>query len=67
MIAIVRQMIAVDGSVTGALDKMLNRGAARPGWGWGSRGSARSDWGRPRSDVLAEVRAQPPSSPEGGP
>ncbi len=65
MIAIVRQMIAVDGSVTGALDKMLNRGAARRGWG--SRGSARSDWGRPRSDVLAEVRAQPPSSPDGGP
>ena len=65
MIAIVRQMIAVDGSVTGALDKMLNRGAARPGWG--SRGSARSDWGRPRSDVLADVRAQPPSSPDAGP
>ncbi len=64
MIAIVRQMIAVDGSVTGALDKMLNRGAARPGWG--SRDSARSGWGRPRSDVLAEVRAQPPSSPDGG-
>jgi len=66
MIAIVRQMIAVDGSVAGALEAMLNRGAAGAGWG-----SARSGWGRPRSDVLADVladgRAQPPSSPDAGP
>jgi cytochrome c oxidase assembly factor CtaG len=57
MIATIRQMVAVDGSVTGALDKMLNRGAARTGWGW------------PRSDALAELRAQvqPPSSPDAGP
>ncbi len=65
MIAIVRQMIAADGSVAGALDKMLSRGATRTGWG--SSGSSRSGWGRPQPDALADVRAQPPSSPDAGP
>jgi hypothetical protein len=56
MIAIIRQMVAADGSMGVALDKMLNRGAARSGWGR-STGSA----------ALAELRTQPPSSPEAGP
>jgi putative membrane protein len=55
MIAIVRQMVAADGSMSVALDKMLSRGAARGGWG------------RPQPGVLAELRTQPPSPPEAGP
>jgi putative membrane protein len=50
MIVTVRRMVAADGSVGAALDKMLGRGAARPG----PRG-----WGRP-------VRAGQPSPPEAG-
>ena len=56
MIVIIRQMVALDGSVSGALDAMLNRGSAGAGWSWARR-----------SDPLAELRAQPPSSPEAGP
>jgi putative membrane protein len=58
MIAIVRQMVAVDGSVSGALETILHRGHALAGWG-GSR--------VPRSGPLAELRAQPPSPPDAGP
>jgi type IV secretory pathway protease TraF len=57
MITIIRQMIAVDGSMSGALETMLHRGNALPGWG-GARA------GRP--GPLADVRAQPPSSPDAG-
>jgi putative membrane protein len=55
MYFIVRRMIAADGSMSAAVDKILNRG------------SGRSGWGKPRSGVLAELRAQPPSSPDAGP
>jgi putative membrane protein len=51
MITIIRQLVQAEGSMSGALDKMLSRGAARSGWG------------RPQSGALA----QPPSSPEAGP
>jgi cytochrome c oxidase assembly factor CtaG len=54
MYFIVRRMIATEGSMSAAVDKILNRGAVRSGWG------------RP-SGVLAELRAQPPSSPDAGP
>ena len=54
MITIIRQMIAADGSMNGALDKMLNRGNALAGWG-GSRVT--------RTGLLADVHAQPPSPP----
>jgi putative membrane protein len=57
MIVLVRRMVASEGSMTVALDKMLSRGASQA-----SRG-----WGRPRSGVLAELRAQPPSPPDAGP
>ena len=56
MITIIRQMVAADGSVGGALEAMLNRGSTNL-----------TGWGRPRSGALADVRAQPPSSPEAGP
>jgi putative membrane protein len=56
MIAIIRQLVAADGSVGGALDKMLNRGTANV-----------AGWGRPRSGAVADVRIQPPSSPDAGP
>ncbi len=58
MIVIVKRIMAADGSLSAALDKVLNRGASRSG----PRG-----WGLPGSGVLAEVRAQPPSSPDAGP
>jgi hypothetical protein len=59
MVVIVRRMVATEGSMSAAVDKILSRGhrgSDRPG-SWG--------WERPRA--LAELRAQPPSSPEAGP
>jgi len=58
MITIIRQMIAADGSMSGALDKMLNRGNALAGWG-----------GSPvtRPGPLADMQARPPSSPDAEP
>ena len=53
VIMIVRQLIAADGSVTGALDKILNRGAARTTW---------TAWGRPPANAAA--LAQRPSPPD---
>src|SRR6266567_283378 len=55
MVVIVRRMVAAEGSMSAAVDKILSRGSARSGsWGWGQPGA------------LAELRAQPPSSPEAG-
>jgi hypothetical protein len=59
MVVIVRRMVATEGSMSAALDKMLNRGSAQSGSSWAG--------GRPRSGALAELRAQPPSSPDAGP
>ena len=58
MVVIVRRMVATEGSMSAALDKLLNRGTAGSG-SWAG--------GRPRSGALAELRAQPPSSPDAGP
>jgi putative membrane protein len=58
MIVVVRQMMSADGSVSAALDAILNRGALR---------ASRGTWGRPRSGVLDSLRAQPPSPPDAGP
>jgi len=56
MVVIVRRMVAAEGSMSAAVDKILSRGSVRSGsWGWG------------RPGALAELRAQPPSSPEAGP
>ncbi|MGH3200637.1 MAG: cytochrome c oxidase assembly protein [Streptosporangiaceae bacterium] len=67
MIVIVQRLIAADGSITTALDKVLNRGASRSG----PRG-----WGRPQVGVLGggpavsagpagpAVPAQRPSAPD---
>jgi cytochrome c oxidase assembly factor CtaG len=52
MIMIVRQLIAADGSITGALDKMLNRGTT-----WTS-------WGRPSAGAAAAALAQRASPPD---
>jgi len=60
MIVIVRRMVAAEGSMSAAVDKILGRGpglSGRPG-SW-------TAWERP--GALAELRAQPPSSPEAGP
>ncbi len=58
MVVIVRRMVATEGSMSVALDKILNRGSGRAG-SWAG--------GPPRSGALAELRAQPPSSPDAGP
>jgi cytochrome c oxidase assembly factor CtaG len=55
MIMIVRQLIAADGSVSAALDKMLNRGASR---------SVPRGWGRPPAGVLAQ-QPSPPDAESG--
>ena len=52
MIVIVRQLIVTDGSITTALDKVLNRGSARSSW---------AAWGRPPAGVLAQ-RPSPPDA-----
>jgi putative membrane protein len=57
MITIIRQMVAVDGSMSGALEGILHRGNALAGWS-GVRA------GRP--GPLADVRAEPPSAPDAG-
>jgi cytochrome c oxidase assembly factor CtaG len=59
MVVIVRRMVASEGSMSTAVDKILSRS---------SRSSARTgSWGWERPEALAELRAQPPSSPEAGP
>jgi cytochrome c oxidase assembly factor CtaG len=54
MIVIVRQLIVTDGSLTSALDKMLNRGTASSRDSW-------TAWGRPRAGALAQ-RPSPPDA-----
>jgi len=60
MIVIVRRMVAAEGSMSAAVDKILGRGPGLPG-----RPGSWTAWERP--GALAELRAQPPSSPEAGP
>ena len=54
MIVIVRQMIVTVGSLTAALDKMLNRSASRDSW---------TAWGRPRAGALAQRPSPPDAEP----
>ena len=55
MIMIVRRLIAADGSVSAALDKLLSRGASRP---------VPRGWGRAPAGVLAQ-RPSPPDAESG--
>ena len=59
MIVIVRRLIHTDGSITAALDKVLNRGASRAGW---ATGGVRV---RPHAGVLGGAPAQRTSPPDG--
>jgi putative membrane protein len=56
MIVIVRRLIHADGSITAALDQVLNRGASRTGWATGAR---------PHAGVLGGGPAQRTSPPDG--
>ena len=58
LIVVVRRMLSTEGSVSAALEEILNRGALR---------ASPTGWGRPRSGVLDSLRAQPPSPPDAGP
>ena len=62
MIVIVRRIIATDGSLSSALDRIVSHGSSRTALkGWGSWGSS----GRPRAGVLGGAPAQQPSPPDG--
>ena len=62
MIVIVRRIVATDGSIPLALDKMLSHGSPPAGpRGWASRGP----WGRPRPGLMSGVPAQRASPPDG--
>ncbi len=58
MIVVIRRIISTEGSMSAALEAILNRGALR---------ATPAAWGRPRSGVLDSLRAQPPSPPDAGP
>ncbi len=62
MIVTIRRIVATEGSMSLALDKMLSHGSvpADPR-GWASRGS----WGRPRPGMLSQVPVQRASPPDG--
>jgi putative membrane protein len=54
MVVTVRRLIATDGSMTAALDRILNRGSVRADWATG----------RPRAGALSVGPAQQPSPPD---
>jgi putative membrane protein len=58
LIVVVRRMITAEGSMSAAIEAILNRGSLR---------ASPAAWGRPRSGVLDSLRAQPPSPPDAGP
>jgi putative membrane protein len=57
MIVVVRRIMSTEGSMSAALEAILNRGALR---------ASPAAWGRPRSGVLDSLRNQPPSPPDAG-
>jgi hypothetical protein len=59
MIVIVRRLIHTDGSITAALEAVLNRAASRAGW---ATGGSRV---RPHAGVLGGGPAQRTSPPDG--
>jgi cytochrome c oxidase assembly factor CtaG len=70
MVVIVRRMVAAEGSMSAAVDKILNRGPGRTGsWAWERPGALAELRAQPELSAQrpSELRAQPPSSPEAGP
>jgi len=65
MIVIIRQMLETDGSMSVALDRILNRGAAPTGLSGSKSPRALKGWSQPRPRVLDGVSAQRPSPPDG--
>jgi putative membrane protein len=58
IIVVARRLMTAEGSISAALEAILNRGALR---------ASPTGWGRPRSGALDSLRAQPPSPPDAGP
>jgi putative membrane protein len=65
MIVIIRQMLEAEGSMSSALDRILNRGAAQAGFGGPNGVRGVRGWSQPRPGVLGGARAQRPSPPDG--
>jgi putative membrane protein len=62
LIVVIRQMLETEGSMSSALDRILNRSAAETGF-TGPR--PLKGWSQSRPGVLDGVRAQPTSPPDG--
>jgi len=65
MIVIIRQMLETEGSMSGALDRILNRGTVQAGFSGPNGVRGLKGWSQPRPGVLDAVRAQRPSPPDG--
>jgi putative membrane protein len=66
MVVIIRGMMDSEGSLSGALDRILSRGAAQAGLSGPKGPKGLKGWSQPRPGVLDGVRAQRPS-PDGEP
>jgi putative membrane protein len=64
MIVIIRQMLETEGSLSSALDRILNRGAAQAGFGGPNGVRGVRGWSQPRPGVVGGARAQRPSPPD---
>jgi putative membrane protein len=64
LIAIARQIQETEGSLSGALDRILNRGAAQAGFGGPHDVKGLRGWSQPRPSVLGGAQAQRPSPPD---
>jgi len=65
MIVIIRQMQEAEGSMSVALDRILNRGTAQPGLNGPRSLRGLKGWDKPRTGVLGGTPAQRPSPPDG--
>jgi putative membrane protein len=63
MIVVIRQMLETEGGMNDALDRILNRHAAQPGFGGPNGVKGVKGWSQPRPSVLGGARAQRPSPP----
>jgi putative membrane protein len=64
MIVIIRQMLDAEGSMSSALDRILNRGTAQAGLGAPNGVKGLKGWSQPRPSVLGGAQAQRPSPPD---